>query len=73
MKCRICGSPMEHTVTELPFKVRPHSIVIVDGLPVWQCSACPEYVLEDSVMSRLEPLLHSVREDVSLTVVRYAA
>ena len=32
MRCRVCGGQQERRVTDLPFKVTDHSIVIVKAL-----------------------------------------
>jgi hypothetical protein len=49
------------------------SIVIIRGLPVLYCGKCPEYLLEDCVMARVEPLLQLVREGTKLEIVHLAA
>ncbi len=50
MKCRVCGSHLEATTTDLPFKVTEHTIVILKKLPVAQCKRCSEYLIEDTVL-----------------------
>jgi YgiT-type zinc finger domain-containing protein len=37
MKCHMCGFDMEAVVTNLPFKVKEKTIIIVKDLPVLQC------------------------------------
>ena len=73
MKCHICGSKMNKITTNLPFKVRDKSIIIVKDLPVLQCQSCREYLLEDSVMNRLEHILKTSSQSVELEIVRFAA
>jgi len=73
MKCHICGAKMKKTRTNLPFKVSNDSIVIVNELPVVQCQSCREYLLEDSVMKRLEHILKESGKSVELEIVRFAA
>lgn len=73
MKCHICGAKMNKTKTKLPFKVRDNSIVIVNELPVLQCQSCREYLLEDSVMARLEHILKASDSSVELEIVKFAA
>lgn len=73
MKCHVCGADMHATVTDLPFKVKENAIVILKGLPVWQCQNCQEYLIEDAVMAQVEPLLSEVGDDAELEVVRFAA
>ena len=72
MKCHVCGSKMNKTATSLPFKVRDKSIIIVKDLPVLQCQSCREYLLEDSVMNRLEHILETSSKSVELEIVRFA-
>ncbi len=73
MICHMCGSSMRPVITDLPFKIADHSIVIVKDLPVLQCESCREYVIEDPVMERLENMLQSADESVELEIVKYAA
>ena len=73
MKCHMCGSHMSPQVTDLPFKIRDTAIVIVKGLPVLQCESCREYLIEDSVMERVDQMLASAGKSIELEVVRYAA
>lgn len=73
MNCHVCGAPMTVTVTDLPFKVSDHSIVIVKDIPVTQCTNCHEYLLDDAVMKHVDELLVRVGADTKLEIVRYAA
>ncbi len=73
MTCHVCGSPMDHLVTDLPFKRAEHCIVIVKELPVLQCGNCGEYVLEDRTMEWLESALDRIDPAAELEIVRYAA
>ncbi len=73
MKCRICGAPMRATVTDLPFKLSDHSIVVIKGLPVWLCENCTEYALENRVIAAVDQILHAVDDAAELSVVKYAA
>jgi YgiT-type zinc finger domain-containing protein len=73
MKCLVCGGTLTQALTDLPFKVRETSIVIVKNLPVLQCGSCPEYLLEDSVLSRVDQILERVDSTAELEVIRYAA
>lgn len=73
MKCHVCGAEMYRTVTDLPFKVKQDAIIILKGLPVWQCSNCQEYLIEDAVMAQVEPLLDKMGDAAELEVVRFAA
>lgn len=73
MKCQVCGGKMSPTVTDLPFKVGDKAIIIVKELPVLQCDACSEYLLDDPVMKRVEEIVKQVGEAAELEVVRYAA
>jgi YgiT-type zinc finger domain-containing protein len=73
MKCHVCGSRLEPVVTDLPFKVSETTIVILKGLPVWQCDNCTEYFLDDSVMTRVEEILGRVDTAAELEIIRFAA
>jgi YgiT-type zinc finger domain-containing protein len=73
MNCCRCGSVLEPVVTDLPFKLSKHSIVIVRDLPVLQCMACSHYEIEDAVMSRIDALLKNRNRATELEIVRYAA
>ena len=73
MKCHVCGSKMNPIETSLPFKLTENTIVIMKNLPVLMCQDCTEYVLEDSVMERLEQILEKVNSEAELEVIQYAA
>jgi YgiT-type zinc finger domain-containing protein len=64
---------MVETETDLPFKTGDTSIVVIKGIPVLQCSACPEYLLPDASMRRVEEILQGRRAAVELEVIRFAA
>ncbi len=73
MRCRVCGSPMRAEVTDLPFKLSDHSIVVIKGLPVLLCQNCTEYALEDRVMAAVDHILDGADDASELRVVKYAA
>ena len=73
MRCHVCGAELHLVVTDLSFKVTEGAIVILKGLPVWQCANCQEYLIEDAVMARAEPLLGRTSAAAELEVVRFAA
>ena len=73
MKCATCGSELRSVVTDLPFKVADHSIVVIKGVPVLQCDACPEYVLVDSVMASVDAILARVDQSTELEIIPFAA
>jgi YgiT-type zinc finger domain-containing protein len=73
MKCHTCGGKLEPVTTDLPFKLSQRAIVVIRDLPVLQCEACHEYVLEDPVMSRIDQILAGIAEGAELEVVRFAA
>ncbi len=73
MKCRVCGSRMKPAITDLPFKLSDVTIVIIKGLPVFQCENCSEYVLDDPVIRRVDEILEKVDDEAELEVIRYAA
>lgn len=73
MKCHNCGSGLDRVLTDLPFKLNQHTIVVVRDLPVLQCQNCTVYLLEDEVMARVEGILDRVTDTAELEVVQYAA
>jgi YgiT-type zinc finger domain-containing protein len=73
MRCEVCGAELAAITTDLPFKVRDPGIVILKGVPVWQCARCPQYILEDGVLARVDALLRRVDQATELEIVPYAA
>jgi YgiT-type zinc finger domain-containing protein len=73
MKCHVCGSVMKAATSVLPFKLSDTSVVVLRDLPILQCENCNEYLLEDSVMARVEEILASTNGDAELAVIRFAA
>jgi YgiT-type zinc finger domain-containing protein len=73
MKCRVCGSALASTTTDLPFKVTERTIVILKNLPVAECSRCSEYLIEDSMFAKVEELLAKVDTSVELEIIAFAA
>jgi len=73
MKCTVCGGELRPVTTDLPFKISDTSIVILKDLPVIQCAKCPEYLLEDEVLRRVDEILAKVEGGTELEIVRYAA
>jgi YgiT-type zinc finger domain-containing protein len=73
MKCTVCGAHMHAITTDLPFKLSEGRIVILQQLPVLQCQACREYLIEDAVMERIDTLLARADSTAELEVIRYAA
>ena len=73
MRCTVCGAELRTVTTDLPFKVSDTAIVILKGLPVIQCVKCPEYLLEDKVLRRVDEILARVHGGAELEIIRYAA
>lgn len=73
MKCAVCGAKLRSTTTDLPFKVSDTTIVILKALPVVQCVSCPEYLIEDEVLRRVDEILAKVEGGTELEIVRFAA
>jgi len=73
MKCEVCGAALTAIKTDLPFKVRESGIVVLKGLPVLQCTNCPQYLLEDAVLARVDQILGHVDGGIELEIIRYAA
>lgn len=73
MKCLVCGSRLEVTTTDLPFKVTGRTIVILKQLPVLQCRRCSEYLIEDPVFARGEELLARADTFAEHEIIPFAA
>ena len=73
MRCEVCGAELAPLTTDLPFKVREPGIVILKGVPVLQCAGCPQYLLEDGVLARIDEILRRADAAIELEVIRYAA
>jgi len=73
MRCEVCGAELKATKTDLPFKVRDGGIVILKSLPVVQCASCPQYLIEDAVLARVDKILERVDRGIELEIILYAA
>ena len=73
MSFEVCGAELVAITTDLPFKIREPGIVILKGVPVLQCAGCPQYLLEDEVLARVDEILRHVGGEIELEVIRYAA
>jgi YgiT-type zinc finger domain-containing protein len=73
MRCVVCGSDLAAVTTDLPFKVTETAIAILKSLPVLACGGCPEYLIEDEVLSRVDEILARVDSSAELEIIRYAA
>jgi len=69
----VCGSNLTATTTDLPFKVGETSIVIFRSLPLLQCGTCPEYLITDDVLGRVDEILAQVDSGAELEIIRFAA
>lgn len=72
MICHNCGGKLEKVVTDLPFKVKDNSIVIIKKLPISQCQNCNEYLIEDSVMEKIDYILDKIDKTAELEILSYA-
>lgn len=73
MKCRVCGSKLRETTTELPFKLSERTIVIVKSLPVSQCERCAEYLMGDAVFASVEEMLSKIDQSAEREIIPFAA
>lgn len=73
MKCTCCGSEMVVARTDLPFKTGERSIIVVKEAPVLECPSCPEFLIADEHIARIEQLLADKSPSAELEVVRFAA
>lgn len=72
MICHSCGSKLERLTTNLPFKVNQDCIVIIKDLPVLQCLNCNEYLVEDTVMEKVDNILSKIDKTAELEILSYA-
>ncbi len=72
MNCHNCGGKLEKVITDLPFKIRRSSIIIIKRLPVLQCRNCNEYVIEDAVMEKVDGVLSKIDSTAELEILNYA-
>lgn len=72
MICCNCGGELEKIITDLPFKVRDDSIVIIKKLPTLQCQNCNEYLIEDPVMEKVDRILDKIDKTAELEILSYA-
>jgi len=72
MNCHSCGESLEELITDLPFKIGSDSIIIIKKLPVLQCKNCSEYLIEDSVMEKVDSILNKVDRTAELEIFSYA-
>jgi hypothetical protein len=47
--------------------------VILKSLPVLQCRSCPEYLIEDRVLARVDEILAGVSGQNELEIIQYTA
>lgn len=75
MICHRCGgTKMEEQVTDLPFKLDTHKILVIRGIPAGICSSCGEIVLADGILQKIDKIIDRVKDvDCDLEVVRFAA
>lgn len=73
MICHACGAKLSKTITDLPFKLKQGSIIIIKQLPVLQCGNCSEYLIQDAVMEKVDKLLTRVDTAVEVEILNYAA
>ena len=73
MKCHDCGGKLQRMTTDLPFKRRADSIVILKKLPVLQCGNCSQFLIEDSTMERIDEIMNRMDQSAELEILPYAA
>ena len=75
MKCHRCGSEkMREQVTDLPFKLDVHQVLVVKNVPCRICDSCAEVLLADEILAKIDTFIAQARAmQTELEVVRYAA
>ncbi len=71
MKCHECGGVLKSATTDLPFKRGEGSIVILKKMPVLQCTNCAQFLIEDSIMERVDRLLSKIDRSAELEILPY--
>jgi len=72
MNCNKCGDKLERIITDLPFKIENGGIIIIKELPVLQCPNCNEYLIEDSVMKKVDEILEHTDKTAEVEILSYA-
>jgi len=72
MNCNKCGDKLERIITDLPFKIENGGIIIIKELPVLQCPNCNEYLIEDSVMEKVDEILEHTDKTAEVEILSYA-
>ena len=70
--CHNCGGKLKKVITDLPFKIKDNSIVIIKKLPILQCLNCNEYLIEDSVMEKVDCILSKIDKTAEVEILSYA-
>ena len=52
---------------------RETGIVILKNLPVVQCANCPEYLIEEAMLGRVDEILAQGDRETELEIIPYAA
>lgn len=73
MKCHRCGDNLELSISDLPFRFGPSSIVVIKKLPLLECTNCTEFSIEDAVVEKVGLLLEQTDEAAELEVISYVA
>lgn len=73
MRCHVCGSEMQKTSSDLPFKLGARRILIIKNLPVVQCTSCNEYLIEDRIMQAVDTMIDDIDQAAELEVRQYVA
>jgi YgiT-type zinc finger domain-containing protein len=73
MNCHVCGGILQPIKSDLPFKLTEKAIVIIRDLPVLQCKNCQEYLIDDTVMEKVDELLEQACKNAELEIISYAA
>ncbi len=73
VRCHVWGGEMRKAVTDLPFRLGDHRILVVENLPVDQCSSCSEGLIEDKIMTAVDAMVDGIDQAAELEVRQYAA
>lgn len=71
MECYECSQEMMPVTREVPFTIGRSTVIILSGLPVFECWSCGAHALDESVMERVTLMIENLPSAVHLQILRY--
>ena len=70
--CPICGGPLQHQISTVPFILKHNSVVVIKGVPAEVCADCHEPFLTGQAVDQVAEILRQLRSLSSeVSVVTY--